>query len=368
MKIAILTYQYAINYGAALQAYALKSYLEQLGHDVDILNYDTSYLYLKKRSIKARIVSAGWNCIKAILGGKRKRRNFSEFQKKKLKLKNPTIKDKKELEKFIEQEKYDAIIVGSDQVWNPEINGGDDAYYLKLKYGGVKISYAASFGVDSLKEEDLIKIKDSLESFRAISVREVTGKKILEGLDKTVEEVLDPVFLPDVEKWDELAGKRIINDKYLLCYVMPGNRDIENKIENIAKQYKKENNGKVVYLGRKEYKKFKRDGKDIVAASPEEFVNLFKYADKIVTNSFHGTAFSIIYSKQFYSVIDSKQEGRKQLGSRIKDLLHKLNLNERLLEPMDECDWNKNIIFEPVIQELFKIKKESKAFLDENLK
>lgn len=368
MKIGILTYQYAMNYGALLQAYALKTYLDNAGYDVEILNYDTSYLYARHRSVNARIKSSAWSIVKSLLGARKKKKNFDIFRNEYLKLNDNSISSKDELIKYISDKSFDAFIVGSDQVWNPEINGFDDTYYLNFTDSALKVSYAASFGVASLNEADLDTILENLKTFSAISVREKTGLEILKAINQRIDVVLDPVFLPDISTWDRLAGSEpCVKGEYMLCYVMPGDTELENKIEDIALQYKKVTGNQVIFLGRKEYKKLKKDGKDMVSASPGEFVNLFKNAGIVITNSFHGTAFSIIYNKKFYSLVNRRLKGNKQLGSRVIDLLSELDIPERAIDSDGEYNFNCQIEFNNVNERLIELKNSSKEFLNKAL-
>lgn len=364
MKIGILTYQYAMNYGALLQAFALKQYLQSQGHEVIIINYDSSYLYANNRTIKEKAVSAVWNGVKYIIAGNDKKIKFDEFRKRKLCLNETLIKTKKEIIDYIDTEKFDVLIVGSDQVWNPEINGDDDVYYLNFKSNAKKISYAASFGVSEIQEKYEAELKEFLMDFVSVSVREKTGKEILckLGLNSTV--VLDPVFLPERAVWERLAGeKKLINKNYILCYVMPGDVQTEKKIEHMAKYIKKITNKSVIFLGRKEYKKYLIDGKDIISASPEEFVNLFKYADFIITNSFHGTAFSVIFNKNFYTVVNSNVTGKRQLSSRLTDLLNDIDLNDRIIDVDEDLNGISDIDYSAVKMKLDKLKNISENYL-----
>lgn len=364
MKIGILTYQYAMNYGALLQAYGLKTYLSSLNHEVEILNYDTSFLYNKQRPIKYRIISTVWNIVKNVLGARKKRKEFDIFRKDYLKLNDLILNSAHQLREYLKCKEFDAFIVGSDQVWNPEINGDDKTYFLDFADNQIKISYAASFGVSSLDDKTISSVIDCLQSFSAISVREKTAQKLLTQLDKKVEVVLDPVFLPERQVWDMLSGRnQVVDGKYLLCYVMPGDRHLEKRIEEIASEYKKVTGNKIIFLGRKEYKKFKPDGTDLVSAGPCEFVNLFKYADQIITNSFHGTAFSIIYNKPFYSLVNTQISGKKQLGSRVIDLLKELNIEERILDVNDSCDFTNKIDYECVDSCLNRLRTVSHNFI-----
>ena len=103
------------------------------------------------------------------------------------------------------------------------------------------------------------------------------------------------------------------------------------------------------------------------SASPEEFVNLFKYAEMVITNSFHGTAFSIVYEKQFFTIVNHKLKGQQQLGSRVIDLLNKLKLTKHLIEVSGDCDFEDHIEYEKCDEILESMKQESKQFLDKAL-
>lgn len=337
MKIGILTYQYAMNYGAVLQAFALKNYLSYCGYETSIINYDSSYLYSQNRSFSAKAVSAIWNFFKSFMGSKKKKQKFDCFRRDKLKLRNEVMSDKKTLKKYLECNHFDAIIVGSDQVWNQEINGNDDVYYLNIENDILKISYAASFGVSNICRDAQFHMKECLKKFNAISVRENTGRKIIANMRLTSEVVLDPVFLLDKAQWEKLMPELPLEkDPYILCYILPGDSAVEQKIEDTARQLRRETGKKLVFLGRREYKRFLNDGKDYVSASPEEFINLFKFADTVVTNSFHGTAFSLIFEKCFCSIVNKDIRGERQLSSRLSDLLHNLGADNRLFSIKDD--------------------------------
>ncbi len=338
MKIGILTYHYAYNYGAVLQAYALKNYLETCGHTAEILNYNTSQLFRKKRSLKSRFLSFAWNGVRWFIGGRKKNKAFSAFRKDFLFVSSKEMKNSKELKSFLENNKFDAFIVGSDQVWNPVINGRDPNYYLSFATSELKISYAASFGMSSLDKEDLVLASENLERFDAISVRESTACDILRsaGVSKEASVVLDPVFLLDKSNWSKIASERLVSDKYVLCYVMPGDSRLEANISSYANKLRDRYGYKVIYLGRKEYYRFKNDGKDMIGASPADFISLIKHAEVVLTNSFHGTAFSVIFNKPFLSFKNSDLSGERQLSSRIYDLLYSLNLVNRVIDADDD--------------------------------
>lgn len=339
MKIGTLTYHFANNYGAVLQAYALKTYLEEQGHDVEILNYNSSFLYRKNRALLKRVVSLFWSRFRLVIGGAKKNKAFSSFRLNYLGINGEQITLPTELKNYLKDKNFNAFVVGSDQVWNPVLNGADKNYYLAFANSALKVSYAASFGVSKVEERFIPLIRDNVKEFSAVSVREKTGLEILKNcsVENSATVVLDPVFLLSQEGWNKLASKRLIKEKYILCYVMPGDKKLENKITETANKLKKETGYKVVYIGRKEYYRFINDGKDMVGASPEDFVSLIKNAEVVLTNSFHGTAFSVIFQRDFYSFKNSSISKEKQLSSRIQDLLSDIGLETRII------DSNKNL-------------------------
>jgi len=369
MRIGILTYHYAYNYGAVLQAYALKTYLESCGHTVEVLNYNTSQLFRKKRSLKSRFLSFAWNCIRFFIGGRKKNKTFATFRKDFLLVSSKEMKNAEELKTFIKTNKFDAFVVGSDQVWNPVINGRDSNYYLSFAISELKISYAASFGMSSLDKADLASVRENLERFNAISVRESTACDILKsaGVSKEASVVLDPVFLLNKSDWSGIASERLIPEKYVLCYVMPGDSKIEANISSYANKLRDRYGYKVIYLGRKEYYRFKNDGKDMIGASPADFISLIKYADVVLTNSFHGTAFSIIFNKQFLSFKNSGLSGERQLSSRIYDLLYSLNLLSRIIDAEDNDIPDLEIDYASVLTSLNERLLFSKKFLSDSI-
>ncbi len=368
MKIGIITFQYADNYGALLQAFALRKYLQDLGHDVQIINYDNSYLYMKNRSIKNRIISKVWKIIALLLGKRKKLEKFKKFRSEILQIDSTVIRNKKQIINYTNAMNFDMYIVGSDQVWNPYITMNDDVYYLSFEKNKRKISYAASFGIDEFPNEYKETFIQNIKQFSSISVREKTAKKILSLMKiENVRVVLDPVFLLNKEIW----GKEAItteNEPYILCYYMPGDKKCENLIKKTAKKLNEKYNYRIINIGRKEYKRFLNDGTDIVSASPFEFLGYFKNAKFIVTNSFHGTAFSIIFEKDFFSVVNIENNGEKKLSSRIVDLLNSVELTTNIIKNDNYNIDDIKIDYDKVNEKLSAMIDKSKDYLDASLK
>lgn len=331
MKIGIISFQYVDNYGAILQTYALRTFLNNLGHDATIINYNNIKLRQKKLSILLKARNSIWRIVRSVLVGKSKHIAFEHFRKNYLNINDPVIIDRLSLIDYINKNQFDYLITGSDQVWNPDITNNDTSYLLDMNLDKTKkISYAASFGKTIVQLDWIQKVEIALQDFKAISVRESTGKKILENKSNkfNISIVSDPVFLLNIKEWKSIASET--HDRnYILCYIMPGDNSVEEMIEESAKNISKITGLPIIFLGRKEYKKYDNIGSDRFNASPQEFLSYIYNSSYVLTNSFHGTAFSIIFRKQFYSFINDNLPCNKQLNSRIIDLLNELGLYAR---------------------------------------
>lgn len=358
MKVGIITFNRAINYGAVLQAYALKNYLISEGYDAEDLNYinknieETSKIFsLNQKSLKDLLIMFALIPTKILMN-----RKFKIFTKNYLGTSNTKLNDKniKEI-----NEKFDAFISGSDQVWNYEITGLDENYFLEFATKDkVKISYAASFGVDKIPDEYWGNYKRLLGNFDMISVREKTGvencNKIL-GINPIT--TVDPVFLINKEMWEKMAIKPKIKRKYVLVYSLNKSNCYE-----IARKIAKDKDLEVVVLQpslscRIACKKVKYE-------SPEEFLGFFYNAEYIVTDSFHGTAFSAIFEKKFIMCTGGNRENR---ASRQKMLLELLGLEERIGNIENYTLIYDDIDYEVANNNFEKYVKQSKEFLVNSL-
>jgi hypothetical protein len=334
MKIGILTFHCAHNYGAVLQAYALQEKLKELGHYVEIIDYRPSYLIdaykipslnFKSQSIKNIVFKILSVCF--FKYSRRKRFvKFDDFIKNKLNLHQQTN---------IIPEDYDLYILGSDQIWNGYITKGIDNVYwgrFSIKPGAKKITYAVSLGNYKLQEGQKPYVKQLLAKIDGISVREKeTLSKIQSLANKQVYEVLDPTFLNNKLKWNKLINDDYQNRKYVLLYQVRYNKHLKDIAKNLAKQIK----GTIIevpaYISKQYiFNKYK-------TISPVEFISLIKNAECIVTSSFHGTAFSIIFEKPFYTV--ALNDGK---DNRSINLLNKLSLQNRMINVYD------NVKFAPI--------------------
>lgn len=324
MRIGILTYHRAYSYGAKLQAYALATYLRQLGHDAEDVDYgsigEQKLRKIGTKSVKDFIVTSLCYICSTFSEPIRIKR-FDEFLNliPKSSKRYPT----KESLQGIEKE-YDCFITGSDQVWCPRYNEGDTTYLLDfVKNGKKKYAYAASFGVSELDQPEAALYGKLLADFNTILIREQAGKELLHKLNgKEAQVVLDPTFLLDTCEWERIARypyKR--HFPYILSFqILVKDPAYEKFVSHLSKV----TGYKVIVLSDAfRYKPIK--GTLYAKAGPKEFLGLIRNAEIIVTNSYHATVFSLIFQKPFYTLLNSFG-----LNSRMQELANKFGFEERL--------------------------------------
>ena len=323
MKIKTITCHDVYNVGASLQAYALQRYLRELGHDVEIIDYKPEYLISHKlwgvgNSVYNKPILRELYQIAKLPEriknkyGKRKKL-FDEFTKKYLLTTSKSYGSNEELKNDLPE--ADVFFAGSDQIWNTFFNNGKDpAFYLDfVPETAIRASYAASFATEDIVEEYEVKVKKWLNNLDYISVRESSGVEIVKKLtSKKVVQVLDPVFLLDEKVWIELEREVRIAEPYVLIYDFDNNDELNQFAYEVAKQ----NKWKVYSF----FKNHKCD-KSFDKAGPREFLWLIRHAKFVVSNSFHATAFSIIFQKQF--VVFNRKEA---INTRMRDLTKSLGI------------------------------------------
>ena len=337
MKVGILTFHDAHNYGAVLQAYALKKYIQKLGYEVKIINYHHETIpdgYPKEDNEKR------WE-------------KFNKFIK--------TLIDNEEKvytkEEDLEQLDIDFWICGSAQIWNTEITRGfNRGFFLDFKTNGKKISYAVSMGIPELPKEYEQKFKESLEKLDEISVREESLKQYAEKfVDKKIEITLDPTLLLDVSDYEKLLVENSYG-QYVLIYALGP----DERLIKIAKKIAKEKKVEIIELNDKAKKDY--FCKQISDASPEEFLSLIKNAKAVITNSFHGTIFLFIFKKEFYTIT------RLNRNSRMENILKIVGMEDRLINDISDLRKVKEQDYEKAYIRLNEEKQKSKDFLKNALK
>lgn len=345
MKISLITYYYSCNHGAVMQTYALCRYLKELGHNVELVDlrqdegYGSSFLV---RLIKPIIFKYRINRIKRQFYPQTSKRYF-------------TISDLRE-----DPPKADCYMVGSDQVWNPNISKSLQLAYF-LDYGNAnvpRISYASSFGLEKWPGGiNTDRIKSLLARFDSLSTREVYGKKICkETFNVEADVVLDPTFLNT--SYDEFNyGVKQTND--FVCYKLNRTSDFWANVSKVGEIV----GAKPLLLN---YNYPKKGFKYCFPPSLRTWMRKFAGAKFILTDSFHGIAFSIINRKQFVAILND--DGK---NSRLINLMECFGLSNRVYksvaEMLEDDTW-RNPINYSAIEEVLKEKIEfSRNFIKKSL-
>lgn len=336
MKIRTITCHDCYNFGASLQAYALQTYLESQGHDVQIIHYKPDYLsqhfnmmavsnpIFDKPLIKQLYLLAK---LPSRLMSLKRKKVFDEFTAKYLKL---TCRYNSYEELKAEAPEADAYIAGSDQIWNTLFrNGRDAAFYLDFGKPEVKrISYAASFATPDVASEFREFVEKELKGLDCVSIREKTSLPLLASLGRPDGiAVCDPVFLLDKEHWNNLVNNSTYTtpkEKYILLYLS----DRGKNIEKIAKEMRKQTGWKIYAVGAVTAS---YADSNLTNAAPLDFVGLIRDAQFVVSNSFHATAFSFIMGTKFCVV--NRIEG---INERMKSVLEDYGLVERLVSDYND--------------------------------
>jgi len=363
-KVSIITIIDAINVGSYLQAYALSHVVESNKCVCEIVDYRRRRNALRtvlKRSFKnmalfkALLYFAYW-CYVTI----RQRPKLLGFLKKHIAVTERKYHSYEELCAYTPV--ADIYITGSDQVWNSGYNDGvDEAFYLSyVPVGKRKIAYAASIGNNEFAELERRHISSLLASFDYISVREDSAFYALKDIGITnVDHVLDPTLLINKEKWDMVSStaKFKKTEPYLLVYCVESNK--KKFVGDYANRVAKRLNLKIYVISASGLASMtgKYDRK-FVMISPEIFIKLFLNADYIVVSSFHGTAFSINFSKQFTTIAPEKYD------TRVRSLLNLFNLERRLYLPSNESEYEIDIDYVKVSSILSDKREESLKYVN----
>ena len=286
----------ARNYGAVLQTYALQRYLISHGARVEIIDYKrkdqelVGYLFNVNSKFRNNKIMSLLFILKTFVPKLCTSCLFSKFIHKYLNLSKP-VKNARGVQEMI---KADIYCTGSDQVWNPYANSGLDPMYFLIGISP-KVSYASSIGVYTMDDNYLEELLNLLHGYRAISIREQSSLNIIRSLEIEAECVLDPSFLLTKDEWNSFGKvKNNLPGNYLLIYYF-GNT---SSIMKIAEQIAKDKNLRIVRIS-VGFESYCEDDIVLRYPRPEEFVGLFSKATFVLTNSFHGTAFSINYNVDF---------------------------------------------------------------------
>ncbi len=329
MKVKIITCNRANNYGARLQAYALWLHLTELGHEVEVIDYCPPYLdfyvrlmYFPGTSIKE------W--VKLVVRYPERRckltkfAHLEEFSKTMTRLTPVKYTSVDQLRN--NPPEADVYIAGSDQIWNTEFrNGLDPTFYLDFGDSTVRrISYAASFATEGVERRHTDFLHKHLSRLDAVSIREESGKRITDLLAIQADVCCDPAFLLSSEKWDRICATNPVEKDFLFVYDFERSPEVKAVAEKIAKV-----RGLRIYtVSERPLGYADRDFSD---CSPATFIWLIKNAKCVLSNSLHGSIFSIIYKRDFYVV--NRADG---LNVRMSDLMKRYGLEHRLVNPSSD--------------------------------
>lgn len=347
-KIGIVTTFWSKNYGAALQAFAMQTFLENNGYETLFINYQESRIIKPKESSWSKIKNAiNEHRVISLCNSFKVRINSYIWEKKYQK--KIAIRESA-FENFVDRylnigdkcnnldevkKNYiniDCFVCGSDQIWNPLVYGFSDFHFLSFVEDKKRIAYAPSIAKTTLTDEECKNIIKKIEKFDAVSVREsASEKRLCEYLPSlNIRTVLDPTFLISRETWNNYF-KNIIksNEKYILVYLLSYNQ-FDEHVFQIINKIATEKKLKVIELPFSEKISFKSvKWEKRFNVSPAEFMSFLINAEIIVTNSFHATALSIINNKEFYVVSNSEKH---ETQSRIDNILEIFNLTSRYIK------------------------------------
>lgn len=327
MKIAVITLKDSPNYGGILQAYALQVALKRLGHECDLIDY-MSPEFQKKISFFGRpqnMTVVYWI--------------FKKLQyplmRKMLKKMMPFYSHMSLTEHFDKasqlkslNEKYDAFVTGSDQVWACDLNYYDDSYFLSFVVNDKKkIAYAASFGrtLDMLKDEEKGFIAQNLAYVDKISLREESGIEIVKKLaNKDACAVLDPTLLLNRMDYEKVVV-HTQTKPFILCYLMQSRKNDKEALK-LAKKMSEETGFPIIKICRGLTSVLW--GETLYVPTVEEWLGLFMDTKYVITNSFHGVAYSVNFNKNFTVFIEGEPASGR--NNRVYNICTKLGLLDRI--------------------------------------
>lgn len=355
-KVGIVTIHTDFNYGAVLQAVATQKFFELNGYDAEIIDYENEVIsqqsklfYKQDGKIKGYFITFIRNTLFGRYFYYKKAIKYLDNYRKKSQRRYYTIEE-------LENAPYEVLISGSDQIWNPVISRGlDAAFLLEFGKGKKKISVATSIGSYVLNQKECDRFRVALKSFDSISVRENHAKEQLQPLvDKNIKVLLDPTLLINrTIWWNKLAQDSKYVKKgehYILTYFV--GRD-KSKYRPTLKSYAEKLKIPVWAIQYSNYN-WKEIDKKILGASISDFIALIGNADLVITDSFHGVAFSVNLGVNFVALTNTENP------IRVKEFLEKLKLEDRIDMLPDNY---KMIIYEEINNKLELMRKDSSAWL-----
>lgn len=358
MRIGIATWYKNGNYGGTLQAYALMKTLQNIGYDVEFINYDNTnkfISYIRHKIFNLRFFHSG-----------KSRKAIWKFVRKELS-EAPILKNLRDVSEY-STKKYDAVICGSDQIWS-SLKGVSQFYFLQFADPQKRIAYAPSIGLNKIKSEYLDVFAEYMSSIPFLSVREVQGADYIKSVTgRTAEVVLDPTLLIDKTGWNRImsleALKRykLAQNQYIFCYFLGDDSKYRAYVNDISAK----TGLQTVFAssGRKEY------GKNHIVCDPFEFVGLIASAAYVLTDSYHGTIFSVNTGTKVGIFRRFSETDELNQNSRIYSIVSLLGIEEHLIDCDDDVDELISMASysSDVMQKLKMFRDSSMSFLRESIK
>lgn len=357
MKVGVLTFHNAYNYGAILQAYATQEIVKSYGHEVEVIDYHNKAIdkdYNDRRFNIKTLPKRDFYRIPGYVVEKffywKRRNNYKKFIDNYLQL----SKSRYYPSNSLLMTDYDIILIGSDQLWNKKLTGGFDQVYwgeFATHSHIKKIAWSICMNETNTTKEENAYIVNHLKNFYAISVREHSLQVFLKKLSQNnYPQTLDPTLMLTKENWEGLCHP-VKEVNYIAIYAVQNERETIEYARHIANILKK----KIIIIRSYSKPYWTKENKEY--ASPTDFLSYIRYADFIVTTSFHGTIFSILFQKQFICPIFRD-------NSRIESLLKLAGLEKRRILPNEDIINIKTIDYNMVRSKMEEARKDTKVFLD----
>lgn len=369
-KVGLVTY-YQNNLGGCLQAYALQQTIIKQGYSCKIIRYniaaDQKSTPLSKKLrhlLHLRQTMQNRQFCRILASFNQSAEAFDRFRENHLVFSEN--EDKKAVEYYQMDLPYDAVVCGSDQIWNPELTDFcSPIYFLDFVPDGIpKIAYAPSIAVSHIQEkyqEDFIRF---VERFRFVSVREPEGTEIVNTLtSKQAVTVLDPTLLLEASDYESILAPAASDEDYIFCYVFGDGDHIRQ-----AKEELKQKTGLKIKTIPYQPGEFYSQDEKIADAGPSEFLSLIKNAKYVITDSFHATVFSVNFGIPFFTLIRQHGNQKANMSSRITGILGQLGLEDRIIKAGEELPVNKTIDFAVAHEKLKHLRKDSLTYLQTALR
>lgn len=367
-KVGIITFHNSYNCGSMLESFAIHHYLLKRGVENEIIHFSTPGqkrlydIYERNHNVKDIVKNM-------ILFPHRKRLKYNNQCYRKFQEENFKMTKEYSSRSELSDDDYSVVVAGSDQIWNTTIIDFDDAYFLPWVKKARKVAYAPSFGARNILKyaKDPEKYKRYLDDFDALSIRENNGKKWIKDLTgKEVEVLLDPTLLLERKDYDLILDQEYkVPEKYIFFYCPDFNKDICRFVKQVAEKYQLP----VITWSSKKYYIHRIQRYGFLLAeyeSPAVYLTLIKNASLVFTTSFHGTIFSSIYQKKFFTI----RNGDMFLeDDRVATLLNSLGLEDRFIDYSYDpnFDYLQEVDYKAYSKNLKALQKKATKYIEENM-